>query len=127
MNLPSLFILIIVLVLIVVSIFGLQIMMMTHDQGSISSCPFMNGASICRMSPIEHVSKWQSLFNATLSSILLSAILGFVFLSFTVLSNINILKSEIVGIVRKTDFRLLDHLHIAFSKGILHSKIYNIS
>lgn len=128
MNLPKLFILISGLTLIAVSILGLQILMTGHDEGDMSGCPFMSMASICRMSPVEHISKWQSLFSATLPSILLSFAFGFLFLALAVLTNINRLKLLSIGLViRRTEPYLSDQLSAAFCKGIIHSKIYNLS
>ncbi len=48
-----------------VSLFGLSLGMSMQSNGKMSDCPFMNNtASICNMSPLEHIAAWQSFFSA---------------------------------------------------------------
>lgn len=52
---------------------------------SVEDCPFMIGGVICKMSPFEHISMWQSFFtsipsqNITLLILLLVSVVLFVF------------------------------------------------
>ena len=46
------------------SLFGLSLGMSTQSNGKMSDCPFGNNtASICTMSPLEHIAAWQSFFS----------------------------------------------------------------
>ncbi len=40
--------------------------MMMDDNGMMHNCPYMGIAALCNMSPLEHLSQWQSMFSATL-------------------------------------------------------------
>jgi len=54
-----------VLALLLAGTFGLShfgMMMPTDGIMATANCPFMNGAGICTMSPLEHVALWQSIF-----------------------------------------------------------------
>lgn len=133
MRLSKSFILILALTLTLTVAFGLSASMATDDHGDMNGCPFINAASICKMSPFEHIAKWQSLLIAVApNAISLLALLALSFLSrispAPASEKAHFYESE------RVDYKLRDiishfsnRLNLAFSRGILHSRIYSLA
>lgn len=113
--------------------FGMMIGMQTNEHGMMSNCPFMSEqASVCPMSAMDHIAKWQNLFMAVvLKSTMLSS---FVFLLWAVVifSCVRIYAKSIFSPFAQSppvthheqELTLHDYLVIAFSQGILNSRLY---
>lgn len=113
---------------LVAGIFGISHAMNMDSNGQMSGCPFMGVATVCNMSPLEHVAAWQSMFTSTSSentlSLLLSVLLVAVSILF-VLSEGIFPKIRPPLLCRPHRFSLFRHsLQEAFSNGILNSKAY---
>ena len=116
-----------------VSILGVGMSMMTDAQGHMSNCPFMTGTgSICQMNVVDHLSHWQALFTAlspTNSSVSFILLLALAFIAFTFgLRLWRTDKTQITSVFyRQTTPILFNPLRMAFAKGVLHPKIYNLA
>lgn len=123
------FVLLSVLTLLFIGVFGMNLSMSMQDDSKMSGCPLMvNSSSFCQMSVTEHISKWQQMFLAIPFSGALFILLGLVF-AVWYLSQINYFSLSPPIRLRlykreHPDIKLFDNLLLAFSKGILHPKIY---
>ncbi len=118
-----------VALLFIFSMPGMSGMMSMDEQGNMPSCPYMNGAAVCKMNPLEHVAAWQSMFTALpvgtgLMTVLLFALLALVFIR--IAWSVHTVDSAILYNHR---FRYRPHiarhaLQEAFSKGILNPKTF---
>lgn len=109
------------------AIFGLHISMTMDSQGNMGKCPFMQDTtSICRMSILEHIRGWQSAFTATVAPAIIALFVAFVlFLGFYFnLEDNDDLTVQPYCKRRNALPAVFNYLQIAFSKGILHSKIF---
>lgn len=114
--------------LISMTVGGLLSANMMMEDGMMRPCPFMDSASICNMTPLEHVSQWQQMFTTTSpesGSIALLALLS----SLIVFSFVNVLpnlKRPRVKVFHRYRYRerVFDPLKIAFARGILNPKLY---
>lgn len=118
-----------ILTLLFIGGFGMNLSMLMQDDGKMSECPLMvNSSSFCQMSVTEHISKWLQMFLAIPFSGALFILLGLVFavwylsqrnyFSLSPPMRLKFYKRE------HPDIKLFDNLLLAFSKGILHPKIY---
>ncbi len=117
----------------VISLFGVGISMSFTHNGDMIGCPFVSGtASMCQMGVLEHIAYWQQLFIAKVNdtTILIPWLLFIpLFLAVRQLGTKNKDKTPLDLSFRLYDksnpqIRLLNYLISAFSKGILHPKIY---
>ena len=99
-----------------------------------SGCPLMaQSASLCRMSPIEHLALWQRLFSALPQRALLLVVVGFLLSAFLPRRAESMLTTRELGAPYQAYQRSvltvisLDPLKSAFSQGILHPKIYLVT
>lgn len=100
--------------------------MMMQD-GMMQPCPFMGTAAICNMSPIEHLSEWQSMFVTTTQQFGAAALLLLLALALAW----HFLQSFLTPppkqvFVRRHRYkeRVFDPLRLLFSRGILNPKLY---
>lgn len=126
-------ILLVLLVLLLTSIFGLGIIMGSTQDGEMAGCPLTSGpASMCQMNVIEHISYWQQLFTAKVSDInsLILWLLTILFvLTFPSLYIRNKDRTPLdlsfyLYNKSKPQTHLFNYLNLLFSKGILQPKIY---
>lgn len=103
--------------------------MMMKD-GMMNPCPFMdNTASICNMTPLEHVSQWQQMFTTTLQDSVTTALLLLLSLV-AVFTFVSVLPRPKRPPARQSFARyryrerIFDPLRWAFSRGILNPKLY---
>lgn len=103
---------------------------MMMEDGIMQPCPFMdNTASICNMTPLEHVSQWQQMFTTTLQDSVTTALLLLLFL-IVVFAFVNALPRPKRPPERQSFSRyryrerIFDPLRWAFSRGILNPKLY---
>lgn len=116
-----------------VATFGLYASMMADQDGNMSDCPLMNGmSSMCRMNIMEHISQWQQMFATAIpSGLSLAILLAMGFLSFLFLARDNLHNREQLNQkiaftqINQNSFQILSYLSFAFSRGILHAKIYD--
>lgn len=118
--------------ILAMSFFMLYAMPMDKD-GRMVNCPFMNGSTgFCQMTLADHMNLWQQFFSTTkVKDILLVVLSLFAFL-FSILLATNLLtyyqlKSQSLRhyLYRyHPELKLFDYLALAFSDGLIHSKIY---
>lgn len=118
-----------VVTLLFIGGFGMNLSMSIQNDGKMSKCPLMvQSSSFCQMGIVEHISKWQEMFLAIPFSGALFLLFGLVFavwhlsqrnyFSLSPPISLRLYKRE------HPDIKLFDNLLLAFSKGILHPKIY---
>lgn len=115
-----------------VSLFGLSLGMSTQPNGKMSDCPFANNtASICTMSPLEHIAAWQSFFSTLpvkkmllIFSLVIFALALFLLPKFfqQFLKYQNLFYLQRCRYLQKVFIR--HPLQEAFSNGILNPKIF---
>ena len=116
-----------------VSLFGLSLGMSTQPNGKMSDCPFGNNtASICTMSPLEHIAAWQSFFSTLPLKEKMSLIFSLVAFALALfllpkffqqfLKYKNLFYLQRYRYLRK-DF-IPNPLQEAFSSGLLNPKIF---
>lgn len=104
-----------------------------HIEGQMSDCPFMPGhTSVCKMSPMEHMQAWQSMFTTLIEKdalyilytlLVLFALLGLKYFAKSSLYNLPRLELPTdLGYLKQ--LLLFDPLREAFSKGILNPKTF---
>ena len=110
-------------------VFGLHATMVIDKDGNMSNCPFMNGvSSICRMNIMEHIEGWQSTFTTTVPAVIVLLVALVLLLG----SHFNFEDNDALAIQRSYKHRnslskVFNYLRIAFSRGILHSKVFDPS
>jgi hypothetical protein len=115
----------------IVALSGSHTIMMTDGHGNMMPCPFMSGnGSLCQMSIMQHLGAWQSLFVATTPNIaLLFFVLTLLLVSFLYKQSerdrLEKIKCSAVESRNIASF-FSDPLRLAFSRGILHSKRYDL-
>ena len=103
--------------------------MMMKD-GIMQPCPFMdNTASICNMSPLEHVAQWQQMFTMTFQDsvstallLLLSALIVFAFIGVLPVPKRPPVRLSFSRYRYRE--RIFDPMRVLFSRGILNPKLY---
>lgn len=117
---------------LVMSFWTLFSMPMDKD-GRMVDCPFMNGSTgFCQMTLTEHISLWQETFslikvkNFLLAAVSLLVLLFFVAFVSTQRTYYQLKSQPFRNYIYKysPEIKLFDHLLIAFSNGLIHSKIY---
>ncbi len=118
------------IVFLTMSFFMLYAMPMDKD-GRMVNCPFMNGSTgFCQMTLADHMNLWQQFFLTTkLKDIVTLSLFTFIFsiLFATNLLTYYQLKSQSLRnyLYRyQPELKLFDYLLLAFSQGLIHSKIY---
>ena len=108
------------------SLFSMQMDM----DGKMTNCPFMDSSSsFCQMSISEHINAWQKFFTLIKENSLLLSLF-----SLLTLISVNLFikdqNKELDYQLRnylyryRPEVKLFDNLLLAFSQGIIHSKIY---
>lgn len=119
---------------VAVSLFGLghTAGMKANEDGNMEGCIFTGKTMLCQMGIGEHISLWQGMFAATPQkiSVLLTLIVLLVAAVFVIINHwlrTASIKQELVRrfyLFRNTEINLFDPLRRAFSRGIIHPKIY---
>ena len=96
--------------------------------GMLTPCPFMGVASLCNMTPLEHVSQWQQMFTTTSQEFASTALLLLLSLV-VVFTVVNFLSKHKLAPIRPVSRyryreRVFDSLKLAFARGILNPKLY---
>lgn len=117
--------------LLVLSVGTIGLLHALSMDGEMSGCPLVaQSASLCAMSPIEHLVLWQRLFSALPQRALLLIVVGFLLSVFLCRRAESVLTTRALGepyqAYRRSilAFVSLEPLTSAFSQGILHPKIY---
>ncbi len=120
-----------IIVFLAMSFWSLSSMSMDTN-GHMVNCPFMDSLSgFCQMSVSEHISQWQQFFAMTKEK---NLVLSLFFLMAVILVGL-FTHSKFKDETQYQKFRnylyryrpelkLFDHLLLAFSQGIIHSKVY---
>ena len=114
---------------LIVSMPGMAGMLSMDEQGNMPSCPYMNGAAVCKMNPLEHVAAWQSMFTALPVSTGLIAVLLFALLALVFIRIAWSVHTVEPALLYNHRFRnrppISRHsLQEAFAKGILNTKAF---
>lgn len=121
-----------VIAFLVMSFWGLSAMQMDKD-GKMIHCPFMDhSASFCQMSLGEHINQWQQMFTIVKEKSLFLFSMSLLILLFSILFTITLrtyyqLKFQSLRNYlyrHKPEIKLFNRMLLAFSDGIIHSKIY---
>jgi hypothetical protein len=119
-----------IIAFLVMSIWSLSTMCMDMN-GHMVNCPFMNGSTgFCQMTLTEHMSLWQQTFSLIkIKDLFLLSLLILLFsvLYATIGKTYYQLKSQPFRhyfYKYRPEIKLFDHLALAFSDGLIHSKIY---
>ena len=123
---------------VMLSIFGLGHMggMTSGEDGNMTGCIFTGKTMLCKMSVIEHISLWQSMFTAMPqeSSILLALVILLVAVLFTTKNSIGpprLFRDETstpkLYLVQHPNLPFFNPLKEAFAQGILNPKIYEFA
>ncbi len=120
-----------IIAFVVMSFWSLFSMPMDMN-GKMVNCPFMDGSSsFCQMSISEHISAWQRFFTALREKNLLLSLF-----SLLIILSVNLFvsrdredKNQYQRLRNylyryKPEIKLFDRLELAFSDGLIHSKIY---
>ncbi len=118
-----------VLVLATVGMHG-----MMESDGSMSACPFMSDTTtLCPMTVTQHLSQWQSLLRAILppaqSLVLLAVALLLIFWTVQYINPLRLLNPPNHALIffyrwYLLMIRSLDRMLLAFSDGILNSRLF---
>lgn len=117
---------------IFVSILGVGMSMKMTD-GQMSSCPFTTGqTAMCQMSATEHIAKWHQTFlgiptktNLLALAMLFLAIVSIPFVKpLSQFEKLTELAARLFAYHKAHFVKIFDPLLLAFSDGILNSKIY---
>ena len=100
--------------------------------GRMINCPFMDSSSgFCQMGVSEHISKWQQFFTMTKGENLILALFSLLIVIWIGLFNQNEFKDmkqyqkfRINFYRYKPELKLFNYLLLAFSRGVIRSKIY---
>lgn len=100
---------------------------MMMEDGVMHGCPYMGVTALCNMTPLEHMSEWQSMFTATTQqfaavSLLLALMVGALWV---LVGHFLVPQRTERLIPRHRDReRVFDPLRLAFARGIVHSKAF---
>ena len=97
-------------------------------EGDMTPCPYMGMASLCTMTPLEHLSGWQNMFSVTLQESATLILLSFLILSLVWLFTHHLFKppqslSKAFSRYRQKE-KVPSSLQLAFAQGLIHSKAY---
>lgn len=96
--------------------------------GDMTPCPYMGMASLCTMTPLQHLSGWQSMFSIPLQESVTLLLLSFIVLSLVWLFNHNLFKppQSLSRVFSRYKYKekVLNSLQLAFAQGLIHSKAY---
>ncbi len=121
-----------IIAFLVMSFWSLSSMSM-DSSGRMINCPFMKGhSSLCQMTLAEHISQWQQFSTMTREKSLLLSLFALLIILYAV--GITITKKlyeklkyqqSLNHFYRyRPELKLFDYLLLAFSNGLIHSKIY---
>ncbi|MDP3725594.1 MAG: hypothetical protein Q8R36_00175 [bacterium] len=108
--------------------------MQTSDNGGMEGCIFTGETILCKMGIIEHISLWKGMFTAIPQNV--STILALTFLLAAVFVVINYslhntrIKQNLVQrlyLFHNPDIKSFNSTRQAFSRGIIHPKIYEFA
>lgn len=130
-NIQRLIVTTVAIVTLLVLFFGLSHFGMTgHSGQKLVNCPFMPGhSSICKMSPMEHIQAWQSMFTvlpAKEAILLLTLLALLVLLGFrtTLYATDQFDPDSYKNLFYKNKIPIPNSLKEAFSSGILNPKLF---
>ncbi len=112
--------------------FSLSSMSMDMN-GKMINCPFMNSSSsFCQMSVSEHISQWQQFFSITREKSLLLSLFSLLMFLYVAVFFVTAKRYEELKHQRfrghfyryAPEIKLFDYLALAFSDGLIRSKIY---
>lgn len=132
-KIPKIITILVVVLTLCMFFFGFfHFVMNQHIKDQTMSCPFMQGhTSVCDVSPLEHVKAWQSAFTTIPTKDPISSL--FAIFALFALFGVSLFRKyflcyqrtvEIILSFRRRNFFIYHYLQEAFSRGILHPKIF---
>jgi hypothetical protein len=121
-----------IIAFLVMSFWSLSAMSMDMN-GHMVNCPFMDdSSSFCQMTLVEHITQWQQFFAMTGEKNLIMSLFALLIVLYVAVSEIITKAYEKLKHQRfrnyfyryKPEIKLFDYLALAFSDGLIHSKIY---
>jgi hypothetical protein len=121
-----------IIAFLIMSFWSLSSMSMDMN-GRMINCPFMDdSSSFCQMSVVEHITQWQQFFIMTRDKNLVSSLFFLLIFLYVLGFAIPIKTYEKLKHQRflnyfyhyKPELKLFDYLLLAFSQGLIRSKIY---
>lgn len=123
------------LAFVLLGIFGLGHFsgMPINEGGEMDGCIFAGGTMLCKMSVIEHIALWQSMFTAVPQEsatvfVLLALFIAVIFTIKNILAPPRLFKHNALAyklyLARHPDLPLFNPLKEALSRGIINPKIY---
>lgn len=112
---------------VTMSIGGIYTAETMMEDGAMHNCPYMGVAALCNMSPLEHLSEWQSMFTTTPQQFGPAALLLLLALALVwhFVGSLLPLQPKKVFVYRhKYRERVFDPLRLAFARGLIHPKIF---
>ena len=112
------------------AIFTVSMGMNMDMNGDMTPCPFMSdNAAVCPMSVATHIAEWQQLFTSIPNSLIsaFALIFSILFIVVSLFAKYTLWKPHIRLFIAKqhySDLKVFAPLHIAFSRGILNSRLY---
>ncbi len=108
---------------------GMSGMMAMDEYGNMQGCPYMNGAVVCKMNPLEHVAAWQNMFTALPATMNLVAALVYALLAVAFIRITWTVPTVEPASLYAQRFKYRPHIaaHVlqeAFSRGILNPKTF---
>jgi len=99
------------------------------SEGDMPPCPFMaQGSSMCTMTPLEHISAWQSMLTALpVGNILLATLLIFAVIILISKDALGLIEQKLLSIYRfrhRKRFTTWNYLQEAYSRGLLNPKTF---
>jgi len=99
---------------------------MMMEDGSMPNCPYMGVSALCKMSPLEHMFEWHSMFTATLQKFATAALALLALAVFGYLvGKLHVpRRAEVYTPRYRYRERVFDPLRLLFARGIIHSKAF---
>jgi hypothetical protein len=117
--------LVVALTLTLGGVFSAETMM--GGDGMMHHCPYMGVASMCNMSPLEHLSLWQQMFASIaqeFSNLVVLMLLAFSALCYLFRNLFTPQLTEVDKSRHRYKEKVFDPLQIAFARGILNTKAF---
>ncbi|MBI2030695.1 hypothetical protein HYT05_03665 [Candidatus Kaiserbacteria bacterium] len=121
-------VLVLLAILVSMTIGGTLSYMAMMEDGSMHNCPYMGVTALCDMTPLTHLSEWQSMFASVAQqfSIFIFLLLIALFVASYLATDLFVSIESPPGVVvryRKKEI-IIDHLRLAFARGLIHPKVF---
>lgn len=96
------------------------------EDGSMHTCPYMGVTALCDMTPLAHLSQWQSMSSGIAQfSLFTFLLLIALFVASHLVTNLAVFAESTPGVSRyRHTERIFDSLRLAFARGLIHPKTF---